>query len=77
MPRAALKNFIYNNLPYLLLAALALALILTDKEMGFGLASKISYRESEGIRIGLVEQRMVGFIALGYAVFRILRRTNR
>ncbi len=72
-----MKNFIYSNLPYLLLGGLALALILTDKEIGFGLASRIGYRESEGIHIGLMEQRMVGFIALSYAVFRILRRTNR
>lgn len=72
-----MKDFIYSNLPYLLLGALALALILTDKEIGFGLSSRISYRESEGIHIGLTEQRMVGFIAMSYALFRILRRSKR
>lgn len=77
MPGPDLKNFIYNNLPYLLLGALALALILTDKEIGFGLSSRISYRESEGIHIGLMEQRMVGFIVLSYAIFRMFRRSKR
>lgn len=77
MPRPALRDFIYNNLPYLLLASLALGLMLTNKEIGFGLASRVSYRESGGVHIGLVEQRLIGLIALSYAVFKILRRKNR
>ena len=34
-----MKNFIHDNLPYLLLSAIALGLFFTDREIGFDLAA--------------------------------------
>ncbi|WP_394560308.1 hypothetical protein [Aquipseudomonas alcaligenes] len=70
-----MKDFIYDNLPYLLLASLALALLLTDREIGFSLNRSI--REDSGIVIGLTEQRVLALVALLFAAWKILLRPRR
>ena len=54
-----LKDFIYGNLPYLLLAPLALALLLAEQEIGFGFSRGSAINPSSGLVLGLTEQRLV------------------
>ncbi|WP_137974697.1 hypothetical protein [Pseudomonas sp. F(2018)] len=70
-----MKRFIYDNLPYLLLSALALALLFSDREIGFGLNRSI--REDSGIVIGLIEQRLLALLVLLFAAWKILIRPRR
>ena len=72
-----MKNFIHDNLPYLLLSAIALGLFFTDREIGFDLGSRISMREDGGITIGLAEQRFLALLILAFAAWKILARPRR
>lgn len=69
-----LKDFLYDNLPYLLLAAIALGLLFKDQEIAFDLGSRINVRESGGIVIGLAEQQT---LALLFTAWKILVRPRR
>ncbi|MDD0842246.1 hypothetical protein [Pseudomonas sp. Gutcm_11s] len=70
-----MKSFIYDNLPYVLLSAIALALLFTDREIGFGLNRNI--REDSGIVIGLAEQRVLALLVLLFTAWKILMRPRR
>lgn len=72
-----LKDFLYDNLPYLLLAAIALGLLFKDQEIAFDLGSRINVRESGGIVIGLAEQRTLALLALLFTTWKILVRPRR
>ena len=61
-----LKDFIYGNLPYLLLAPLALALLLAEQEIGFSRGSAIN--PSSGLVLGLTEQRLVAALVLLFVI---------
>ena len=71
-----MKDFIYSNLPYLLLSALALALLFTEQEIGFGLTSRIM-NSSDGISIGLAAQRLIALLTLGFSARMIWLGTRR
>jgi hypothetical protein len=71
------KDFIYGNLPYLLLIGLALPLLLTEREIGLNLASRINVRESQGLVVGLATQRAIALAALAFAAHRIWRGLQR
>lgn len=73
---ATLKDFIYGNLPYLLLAILALALLLTEREIGFGITSRLM-NSSEGLVPGLAAQRVIAVLALTFALRKIWLGTRR
>jgi hypothetical protein len=71
-----LKDFIYGNLPYLLLAGLALGLLFAQREIGFSLNKGFSAGD-RGIMIGLAEQRALALAALLFAAWKILMRRRR
>ncbi|QKE65792.1 hypothetical protein HNE05_19325 [Aquipseudomonas campi] len=71
-----MKDFIYANLPYLLLAPLALALLLAEQEIGFA-ASRRFWEPSEGLTLGLTVQRMIAALLLVFAVRKIWLNTRR
>jgi hypothetical protein len=79
MPRqpSSLRDFIYANLPYLLLIGLALPLLLTEREIGLDLASRISVRERPGLLLGLATQRLLALLILLFAAWKILARPRR
>lgn len=63
-----LKDFIYGNLPYLLLAPLALALLLAEQEIGFGFSRGSAINPSRGLVLGLAEQRLVAALVLLFVI---------
>ena len=79
MPRQSLslKDFIYANLPYLLLIGLALPLLLTERQIGLDFASRMNVRERPGLLLGLTIQRALALLALLFAAWRILARPRR
>ena len=79
MPRqpSSLRGFIYANLPYLLLIGLALPLLLTEREIGLDLASRISVRERPGLLLDLTTQRLLALLILLFAAWKILARPRR
>ena len=58
-----MKNFIYDNLPYLLVAPLALILLFAKKEIAFGVSRSVM-EPSRGLVLGLTEQRLVAALVL-------------
>ncbi|WP_068827527.1 hypothetical protein [Pseudomonas sp. BMS12] len=58
-----MKNFIYDNLPYLLVAPLALLLLFAEKEIAFGVSRSVM-EPSRGPVLGLTEQRLVAALVL-------------
>lgn len=67
---SALKLFIYDNLPYLLLTPLALALLFAEQEIGLSLSRSVK-ATTEGLTIGLLEQRLVAALILMFIAYRI------
>ena len=72
-----MREFIHANLPYLLLATLALGLLCTEREIGFALSKGYSVREDGGIMLGLGKQRLLALAVLLFAVWKIMRRRPR
>ncbi|MBB1518884.1 hypothetical protein [Aquipseudomonas guryensis] len=70
-----MKSFIYDNLPYLLLAPLALALLLAEQEIGFAVSRRF-WEPSEGLTLGLTAQRMIAALLLVFAIRKIWRNTR-
>lgn len=70
------KDFIYSNLPYLLLAPLALTLLLAEKEIAFGISRGVM-EPSRGLTLGLTEQRMIATLLLVFVVRKIWLNTRR
>lgn len=66
-----MKDFIYGNLPYLLLIGLALPLLLTEQQIGLDLASRFNVRERQGLALDLATQRAIALLALAYAARKI------
>ncbi|UUY09152.1 hypothetical protein LRS11_03705 [Pseudomonas sp. J452] len=73
---SAVKDFIYGNLPYLLVASLALILLLAEKEIAFGISRRVM-EPSRGLVLGLTEQRMIAALLLVFAVRKIWLNTRR
>lgn len=71
-----LKRFIYNNLPYLLLAAIALGLLLTDQQISLGL-SRSQILSQRGVPLSLTGQHLLALAALLFAAWKILARPRR
>jgi hypothetical protein len=74
---SALKDFIYGNLLYLLLAPLALALLLAEQEIAFGISRNSALNPSRGLSLGLTEQRLIAALALVFALRKIWLNTRR
>lgn len=70
-----MKSFIYDNLPYLLLAPLALALLLAEQEIGFAISRRF-WETSAGLTLGLTVQRVIAALLLVFAVRKIWRNTR-
>lgn len=73
---SAVMDFIYGNLPYLLVASLALILLLAEKEIAFGISRSVM-EPSRGLVLGLTEQRMIAALILIFAVRKIWLNTRR
>ena len=65
-----LRDFIYDNLPYLLLTPLALALLLAEQEIGLSLSRRIQ-EPSTGLTLGLATQRGIALLVLIFSLRRI------
>ena len=65
-----LRDFVYDNLPYLLLAPLALALLLAEQEIGLSLSRRIQ-EPSTGLTLGLATQRGIALLVLIFSLRRI------
>jgi hypothetical protein len=65
-----LRDFIYDNLLYLLLAPLALALLLAEQEIGLSLSRRIQ-EPSAGLTLGLATQRAIALLLLIYSLRRL------
>lgn len=72
--RSPLKDFIYGNLPYLLVAPLALLLLLADKEIAFGLSRNVE--STRGLVLGLTEQRLIAALLLVFTLRKLWRNSR-
>jgi hypothetical protein len=79
MPRqpSSLRDFIYANLPYLLLIGFALPLLLTEREIGLDIASRMNVRDRPGLLLGLTNQRLLALLILLFAAWKMLARPRR
>jgi|GEM_PF-914636 len=71
------KDFIYTHLPYLLLIALALPVLLSQQEIALHLSRSIPQNPNMGIVIGLTNQRIAALLVLTWCAWRILRKRRR
>ena len=78
MPRKSiqLKDFIYGNLPYLLITPLALILLFAEQEIAFGISRNVM-KPSEGLVLGLTEQRLIAALVLIFAIRKMWLGTRR
>lgn len=67
---APLRDFVYDNLLYLLLAPLALALLLAEQEIGLSLSRRIQ-EPSAGLTLGLATQRTLALLILVFSLRRL------
>lgn len=65
-----LRDFIYDNLLYLLLIPLALILLFTEQELGLSLSRRIQ-EPSTGLTLGLAAQRAIALLVLFLSLRRI------
>lgn len=65
-----LREFIYDNLLYLLLIPLALILLFTEQEIGLSLSRRIQ-EPSTGLTLGLAAQRAIALLVLFFSLRRI------
>lgn len=72
-----MKDFVYAHLPYLLLIALALPVLLSQQEIALNLQRAIPHNPDAGIVIGLTNQRIVALLVLAWCAWRILRKRRR
>lgn len=72
----SLKDFIYDNLLYLLLAPLSLTLLLAEQEVAFGLSRRVM-DPSKGLVIGLAAQRIIAALILIFAIRKMWLNTRR
>lgn len=72
----SLKDFIYSNLLYLLLAPLALILLLAEQEIAFGVSRSVM-PQSRGLVIGLTTQRIVAALIFIFAIRKMWLNTRR
>jgi hypothetical protein len=79
MPRqpSSLRDFIYANLPYLLLIGFALPLLLTEREIGLDIASRMNVRDRPGLLLDLTTQRFLALLILLFAAWKMLARPRR
>lgn len=71
-----MKDFLYDNLPYLLLTPLALALLFTEQEIGLSLSRRVT-EPSAGLTLGLTTQRVIALLILLFSVRRMWLGTRR
>lgn len=62
-----LRDFVYDNLLYLLLIPLALALLFAEQEIGLSLSRSIQ-EPSTGLTLGLATQRAIAVLILIFSV---------
>ncbi|MBJ7548600.1 hypothetical protein JHC42_17345 [Pseudomonas sp. OA3] len=72
-----MKDFIYAHLPYLLLIALALPVLLSQQEIALNLQRAIPHNPNAGIVIGLANQRIAALLVLAWCAWRIMRKRRR
>ncbi|MFG0381886.1 hypothetical protein ACF8C6_13140 [Pseudomonas sp. zbq_18] len=71
-----MKDFIYGNLPYLLVAPLALILLFAEKEIAFGVSRSVM-EPSRGLVLGLTEQRLVAALVLLFVIRKMWLNRRR
>ena len=71
-----MKDFIYGNLPYLLVAPLALILLFAEKEIAFGVSRSVM-EPSRGLVLGLTEQRLIAALILLFIIRKMWLNRRR
>lgn len=69
-----LKNFLYNNWPYLFLICIGLLLLTNETSLSLNLQSRIlNNGGSNGSGVDTSTQRVVGVLAITFSIYKIFQ----